>query len=423
MIQSPSHDANILYGWALSRPLPYSNFRWLSPNEIRDFSVNEIPEYNEKGYILEVDLEYPESVHEKHSDLPLCPENKVPPGGKQKKLLTTLENKLKYTIHYVNLKQALSLGNILKKVHRVIEFSQTPWLKSYIDLNTDRRKVASNDFEKDFYKLMNNAVIGKTMENVRKRINLELVSDEKRLEKLISMSTFLDRTIFNENLVAVHRRKSTIKMNKPIFIGFCVLDLSKTLMYNFHYQTMQPKYGKRLSLLYTDTDSLIYEIKTEDINKDMLENLDDFDTSNYPQDHPCYSTQNKKIIGKFKDECDGKLMTHFIGLRSKLYSYKMEGGKEKKKAKGITKTVINKALSFNDYVQCLHEKSTEFRKMNVIRSIKHELYTMQMNKVTLNALDDKRYICEDGINTLMWGHYKIPQKRTHSKAFSSDDET
>ncbi|KAG8238905.1 hypothetical protein J437_LFUL017477 [Ladona fulva] len=490
-------DANNLYGRALSRPLPYANFRWLSSDEIRDFSVNGIPEYNEKGYILEVDLEYPTSLHDEHSDLPLCPENKAPPGNKHKKLLTTLEDKIKYTIHYVNLKQALSFGLQLKKIHRVLEFSQLLWLKSYINLNTERRKLANNDFEKDFYKLMNNAVFDKTMENVRKRMNLELVTSEKRLEKLINKTTFLDRTIFNESLVAVHLRKVTIKMNKPIYIGFCILDLSKTLMYNFHYQTMLPKYGKNLSLAYTDTDSLIYSVKTDDLYKDMLDNLDTFDTSNYPQNHMCYSVRNKKVIGKFKDDCDGKVMTHFIRLRSKLYSFKVEGGKEKKKAKGITKAikekslnfddyvrclhekstefrkmnvirskkhelytmqmnkdecdgkvmthfiglrsklylfeveggkdkkkakgitkaVKEKSLNFDDYVRCLHEKSTEFRKMNVIRSKKHELYTMQMNKVTLNAFDDKRYIYEDGINTLAWGHYKIPRKRTHDEAF------
>ena len=416
-------DANNLYGWALSRPLPQNNFKWLTSDEIETLSVEQIPDDGKKGYILEVDLEYPQSLHDRHSDLPLCPENKIPPGGKHKKLLTTLESKEKYVIHYVNLKQAISLGLVLKKIHRVIEFDQSPWLKSYIDLNTDRRKLAENEFEKDFYKLMNNAVFGKTMENVRKRMNLELVTSEKRLEKLINKSIFLDRTIFTESLVAVHLRKSTIKMNKPIYIGFCVLDLSKTLMYDFHYKTMLPKYENKLSLAYTDTDSLIYCIKTKDLYEDMQDNLDTFDTSNYPQDHPCYSTRNKKVIGKFKDECDGKLMTYFIGLRSKLYSYKMEGGKEKKKAKGVTKAVKDKCLKFDDYVHCLHEKSIEFRRMNVIRSMKHELYTLQMNKKTLNAFDDKRYICEDGINTLAWGHYRIPRKRTYDDAFSDDEDT
>ncbi|KAG8233740.1 hypothetical protein J437_LFUL003810 [Ladona fulva] len=411
------YDANNLYGWALFRPLPFSYFRWLNREEIAALEIENVPEQGKKGYILKVDLEYPQNLHDEHSDLPLCPENNTPPGGKHRKLLTMLENKEKNVIHYMNLNQAISLCIVLKKIHRVLEFDQSPWLKSYIDLNTDRRKSAKNEFEKDFYKLMNNAVFGKTMENVRKRINLELVTSEKRLDKLISKSTFLDRTIFTESLVAVHLRKSIIKMNKPIYIGFCVLYLSKTLMYDFHYRVMLPKYKTRLSLAYTDTDSFIYSIKMNDINEDMLDNLDMFDTSNYPKEHLCYSDKNKKIIGKLKDECNGKVMTHFIGLRSKLYSFKVEGGKEKKKAKGITKAVKEKSLNFDDYVRCLHEKLTEFRKMNVIRSKKHELYTMQMNKVMLNAFDDKRYICEDGINTLAWGHYKIPRKRTHDEAF------
>ena len=413
-------DANNLYGWALSESLPYGNFKWLTEMEVKSFILENVPFDSEIGYILEVDLTYPEDLHDKHTDFPLCPENKIPPGGKHKKLLTTLESKTKYIIHYVNLKQALSLGLKLTKIHRIIQFSQSPWLKPYIDLNTNLRKLATNDFDKDFYKLFNNAVYGKLMENVRKRLRLELVTSEKRLDKLISKSEFLDRTIFNESLVAVHLRKAIIKMDKPIYIGFCVLDLSKTLMYNFHYRVMQSKYDKNIKLAYTDTDSLIYEIKTDDVYQNMLQYLDSFDTSNYPKDHPCYSETNKKAIGKFKDECDGKIMTHFIGLRSKLYSFKVEGSKEKKKAKGITKCVINKCLFFDDYVNCLHEKSTQLRKMNVIRSKKHEIYTLQMNKVTLNASDDKRYVCEDGISTLAWGHYKIPRKRTHDEAFNDD---
>jgi hypothetical protein len=189
-------DANNLYRWAMSRSLPHSNFRWLEPEEIDYLKVENVPYDCEKGCIFEVDLEYPRSLHDTHSDLPLCPENKVPPGGKHKKLLTTLDNKAKYVIHYVDLKQALTLCLLLKKVHRVIEFSQSPWLKSYIDLNADRRKVAQNDFDKDFFKLMNNAVFGKLMENVRKRIIMQLVTSEKRLQKLVNKSEFLDRTIF-----------------------------------------------------------------------------------------------------------------------------------------------------------------------------------------------------------------------------------
>ncbi|XP_046387447.1 uncharacterized protein LOC124157025 [Ischnura elegans] len=223
-------DANNLYGWAMSQPLPRGSFKWLSEEEIREFNLN-ISDDNPKGYFLEVDLDYPDNIHETHSDLPFCPENKIPPTGKFRKLLTTLEPKEKYVIHYVNLKQALRYGLKLNRIRRVIEFDQSRWLDPYININTEKRKLAKNDFDRDFFKLMVNSVFGKLMENLRRRIDLELVCNEKRLNKLIYSSRFLDRTIFSENLVAVHSRMSTIKMVKPIYAGQAVLDLSKTLIY------------------------------------------------------------------------------------------------------------------------------------------------------------------------------------------------
>ena len=222
-------------------------------------------------------------------------------------------------------------------------------MKPYIELNSEKRKLAKNDFEKDFFKLMNNAVFGKTMENVRKRINLELVSNTERLEKLIARPEFKDRTIFSENLAAIHLMKTSVKFDKPIYIGQAVLDLSKTLMYNYYYKILKSKYEDKLQLLYTDTDSFIVEIKTKDFYLDMLDDLDLYDTSNYPSTHICYSSKNKKTVGKFKDESEGKIITHFIGLRSKLYTYKKEDKTEEKRAKGISKPVINKSLCYDDY--------------------------------------------------------------------------
>jgi hypothetical protein len=401
-------DANNLYGWALSEYLPTGGFRWID-----EVDVMTIPDDSPKGYLLEVDLAYPTELHDLHSDLPFCSETKTPPGGKHSKLLTTLDDKERYVIHYRALKQALTADLKLKKIHRVIEFDQSPWMKSYIDLNSEKRKLAKYDFDKEMYKLFNNSVFGKTMENVRNRINIELVNNEKRLNKVISSSLFLDRTIFAENLVAVHSRRSSIKMSKPLYIGQAVLDLSKVLMYDFFYGHLK---NKDVSLLYMDTDSFILEMR-DDFYKDVKENSSLYDTSNYPADHPCYSITNAKLIGKMKDECGGKIMTHFVGLRSKLYSYRVQGGGVGKRAKGVKKVTIDKTISFEDYVHCLRENTLAFRKMTLIRSQKHQLRTVEMNKIALSSNDDKRHVCDDGINTLAWGHYKLRGKRTWDEAF------
>ncbi|XP_035210409.1 uncharacterized protein LOC118184792 [Stegodyphus dumicola] len=197
-------DANNLYGWAMSQFLPYGGFKWGDT----DIDVTAIPDDSDVGYILECDLEYPEYLHDLHSDLPLGAENRVPDGSKHTKLLTTLYDKDHYVVHYRGLKQFLQMGLKLKKVHRVLEYKQAPWLKTYIDLNTEMRTKATNDFEKDFYKLMNNSVFGKTMENIRKRLDIKLCCDAEKAEKLIAKPNFKGRTIFEENLAAIHMHKN-----------------------------------------------------------------------------------------------------------------------------------------------------------------------------------------------------------------------
>ncbi|XP_071444738.1 uncharacterized protein [Hetaerina americana] len=399
-------DANNLYGWALSSPLPRGGFQW---SEYKD--VMNIPDDSPKGYILEVDLEYPQELHDSHSELPLCPEKKTPPNGKHVKLLNTLDNKKRYVLHYRNLKQALVKGLKMKYVHRVLEFDQSCWMKSYIDLNSQRRKLATDESERDFYKLMCNAVFGKTIENMRNRMKLELVSNPKRLDKLVAGPHFLDRTIYGENLAGVHLRQKAIKMYKPIYIGQTVLDVAKVFMYDFYYDQLKAEYDGKVSLLYMDTDSYIIEVKTKDFYADMKKKLSLYDTSNYPHCHPCFTQQNEKVVGKMKDECEGKPMTHFVGLRSKLYSYRIQGANEGKRAKGVKKSTIDKSLTFEDYRACLEEKAPAYRKMRLIKSKDHQLHTMEINKLALSHDDDKRFIDEGGIETLAWGHYKINSRK------------
>ena len=243
-------------------------------------------------------------------------------------------------LHYGNLQLYLDLGLKIKKVHQVLEFDQSPWLKQYIDFNTEKRKHAKNSFEKDFFKLMNNSVFGKTMENLRKRVDVKLVTTDKKLDKINSKPTYVSSKIFNENLMAVHKIKEILTLNRPAYVGMCILDLRKTLMYDFHYNYIKKKYGDRAKLLFTDTDSLTLEIKAEDVYKNLWNDKDMFDNSDYPENSPYYCNANKKVIGKFKDEACGVPITEFVGLKSKMYNYIKSDEKGVKTAKGIKKNVI-----------------------------------------------------------------------------------
>ena len=312
-------DANNLYGFSMSQPLPTGNFRFLTDDEIKHLDILNVPDDHPTGYILEVDLEYPHDLHELHNDYPLAPEKvlitkeMLSPYAQSftdrhvlsEKLVPNLNNKTKYVTHYVNLKLYVRLGMRLTRIHRILEFTQDPWIKTYIDFNTDKRRQATTDFERDFYKLMNNSVFGKTMENLRNRVNVNLVNDQTKAIKMIALPTFKHLEIINPELVMIHRLRAKIHQNKPIYTGFSILELSKVHMYRFHYDVMLAKYGLNCRLLFTDTDSFCYSIHTEDLYDDMTTFLEHLDTSTYPKDHPLYTSLNAKVLGKFKDECNG----------------------------------------------------------------------------------------------------------------------
>ena len=269
---------------------------------------------------------------------------------------------------------------------------------------------AENEFEKDFFKLMNNSVFGKTMENIRNRVNVKLVNSPEKLKKLVAKPNYDGNKKLTKDLVSVHMKKTGITMNKPVYLGMSILDLSKNIMFDFHYNYIKPKYGEKAKLLFTDTDSLLYEIQTEDFYMDISGDVQErFDTSNYPENHPSGIPTgiNKKVLGMFKDEAAGKPISEFVGLRSKAYSFKMEEGEEFKKCKGIKKNVVKKSITHEDYKKCLETGKELLRKQNIIRSYKHEVYTEEVNKIALSAEDDKRYLLKDSHDTLAWGHYKI----------------
>ena len=271
----------------MSQSLATHGFSWM-----KDLTIDSVidlldkkrnPEVK-KGYIFEVDLVYPHKLWKSHNDYPLAPE-KMNVNGVEK-LICHFKPRKNYVVHYRNLRQYLEMGMRITAVHRGISFYQSSWMEPYIRKNTELRKTAANSFEKDFFKLMNNSVFGKTIENIRKRQNIILVDNRKKAAKLTSRPNFDRATIFDRNLIAVHMKKTEVYFNKPVYVGQAILDLSKTLMFNFHYNYIQKKYKHRAELLFTDTDSLMYQIHTDDFYKDISKDIETkFDTSDYPPDH------------------------------------------------------------------------------------------------------------------------------------------
>ncbi|XP_067216675.1 uncharacterized protein [Linepithema humile] len=403
------YDVNNLYGWAMCQPLPYAKFRWV--DDVENFNVMSVASDSATGYVLEVDLEYPVNLHDAHSDLPFCPTRDKPPGKREIKLLATLCDKQRYVIHYRNLQQCVRHGLRIAKIHRVLQFAQSPWLRGYIELNTQFRTRATNDFEKNLYKLMNNAVFGKTMGNVRNHTDVRLVTQwEGRYgaEAMIAKPNFHSRSVFSENLIAVELRKLEVKFDKPIYVGMCILDISKTCLYEFHYEYMAPLYRDNCKIMYTDTDSLIYLLHCEDAYRDMERDISKFDTSDYSEDNVYGMPRaNKKVPGLMKDENNGAIMTEFVGLRAKMYALRVTGQKDTKKVKGVKKSVVARTITFDDYTRCLNAEIELTRRQSCIRSKLHEVYTVSESKLALSPYDDKRHVVSGSIDTLPWGHREI----------------
>ena len=252
---------------------------------------------------------------------------------------------------------------------------------------------------------MNNAVFGKTMENIRKHRDIKLVTTDKRRNKLVSEPNYHMINYISEDLSIIEMNKTKVKMNKPIYLGLSILEISKLLMYEFWYDYMKSKYGNNVKLCYMDTDSLIMNIKTEDFYKDIANDVEKrFDTSNYEVDRPLSTGKNKKVIGLMKDELGGKIITEFVTLRPKTYSYLTDDCKEDKKAKGTKKCVIKRMIKFNDYENCLLKDEVILKSQQRFMSKKHDVYTENINKIALSNNDDKRIVSSDKITSYPYGY-------------------
>jgi hypothetical protein len=253
---------------------------------------------------------YNQSFVAKFDTAPYTPDDKLVPN---------LRPKTGYVVHFAALKQMLGQGLRLTVVRRCLQFDQSPWMKPYIDFCVAQRQAATSDFHRDLFKLLMNSVFGKTMENVRKRRSLRLFTpaDRRLLLRKVASPFVRAITVLSPTLVAVESYPTTVKLHKPIYCGAAILDIAKTLVYDFHYNTMMARYGhERCRLLFTDTDSLCYHIQTQDVYRDMAAFQHRLDTSAYPASHFLHDPANAKVAGKFKDETHGRPITQFVGLKA-----------------------------------------------------------------------------------------------------------
>jgi hypothetical protein len=429
-------DANGLYSYAMTQPLPYSNFSWLSRDEIQELDIDKLSVDGEWGYILEVDLDYPHELHDDHSDYPLAPEKRPVQEVSEYtrsiaaelghvikptvKLMSTLYDKRKYVVHYVNLQLYLRRGLVLRRIRRVLKFRQRAWLKPYIETNTRMRQEATNPFEKDLRKLMNNCIFGKAIENKQKRMSVKIVRDAKRAVVNNSWPHADTYQKLGNDLISLRLRARRVDCDLPTYTGFTILELSKVLMYDFHYGVFKDRLGKGAELLFTDTDSLSYSLgmKSDDL-EEFMKDVGRFDTSNYPIDNPLYDGSHKQELGYFKDELGGESMLEFVGLRPKMYSYKTPSA-SKQTAKGISRTYVKHHVSHEDYVSCLMDHEVKKGTWSTIRSRKHQITTDKVTKSLLSPYDDKRWIANDGVTTYAHGHYRYTQLEKQPDDFDPD---
>ena len=286
-------------------------------------------------------------------------------------------------------------------------------------MNTELRKLAKNNFEKDLFKLMNNSVFGKTMENIRKHRDIKLVTTDRKRSKLVSEPNYHTINLISEDLSIIEMKKTKVKMNKPIYLGLSILEISKILMYEFWYDYMKPKCNDNVRLCYMDTDSFVMHIKTNDFYKDIASDVENrFDTSNYEVNtaepsslersalarRPLPTGKNKKVIGLMKFGLGGKIITEFVTLRPKTYSFLTDDGKEDKKAKGTKKCITKKMIKFNDYNKSLLNGEIILKSQQRFISNKHDVYTEDVNKTALSDDDDKRIVSSKKIISYPYGY-------------------
>lgn len=330
--------------------------------------------------------------------------------SKTKKLVYNLLDKKNYICNIRNLQYYLKNGVVLKKIHKIVKYKHSAWLKPYIDFNTNQRKNSKNDAEKDFWKLLNNSVYGKFLQNDRNHADITLTTDVKKYNKIANSKFFKNKIDINDDLKLLERFKSHVKLNKPIQVGAIILDYAKQIMYE-HFYKLKDFYNDKIKLLYMDTDSLIYHVQTDDVYEDIIKQKDLYDLSNYDKGFKTISGKNvfdatnKAVYGKFKNEIPNDEIIEFITVRSKVYSFISEKEISKQKIKGVKKSAM-KNIKHEDFKSCLFNNTTKFEKFNCIKSKNHKLSTVQQKKISLCGLCDKKYLI-NSVYAYSYGNFEI----------------
>jgi hypothetical protein len=412
-------------------PLPLRDFRWMTEEEVAVFNPNtQISDADGPGYILEVDLEYPEELHLPHNSFPVAPENiEIPEsmlspyslackkiiynntGAPPRKLTATFRERKKYLVHGLNLKLYMRLGLKLKKIHRIIAFHQERFIKSYIDYCTRKRKEAKTESERTYWKLIVNALYGKLIEGTSKRMDCHFNRTRQQAMKRASSPYFKSSIIFSEELSVSFARKKAIQLNKQQWaIGFSILDLSKLVMQELYYDKIQPRFGvENTELLMTDTDSFLLKLTTKFSQDECMAMLEDvMDFSNYPSEHPLHDSSRAKELGYLKNEMPTKTITSFVGLKSKTYAIKVDSQSEIIKAKGVPYH-CKKTIPLESLIKCLRYISCHEVSFKSLRSKDHVIHLIQSDRLAFSSFDDKRYLlCPQ--HSVPYGSILIPEK-------------
>ena len=444
-------DANNLYGGVMGMHLPKGNFKWIAETEknggLEKKMKGILRESDESsvGYLCEVDLHFPEAVHDKLRDYPPCPENleisyenlspynreilelelgaKRSKSYKSSKLTPHLMDHKNYVIDYRLLKKAVELGIEITKVHRILSFDQSAWLKPYIEKNSEYRRQATNDFDKNVFKLLNNCIYGKTCENIRNRRHIEITANHAKALRYASRPTFKHGK-FEDDMYYLEMCKESITYDRPSYVGISVLDLSKKCMLDFHYDFMVNHYESKQKLLYSDTDSLVYHVETKDVFEDISNeaNRHLFDLSNMPKDSKHRHMENAKTPLKMKSETGCTVIDEMVALRPKSYCMDIHG-EESRTCKGVQRFVVKNVLKNEDYHAVLETGKPVYAVNRGFVSKTHQIFSYECMKKSVSAFYDKMHVCDDAVTCIPYGHYSLDnyslnkQKKNSTKLY------